>query len=225
MSKLIFEDIPLEKQSGPIMEFDACIFREKDLVAIDINHFRVSQEGSRGVITVDGFPSNKYALYSGELTKGALVKLVRDHVAMNCDKSEDSETNTVHGGKLEPTKMDNVNEELLKEAEPAVSKSHVELMQKRGYVEGAILIISGGYDPVPEVTYGILTDMWEDDKHKTLYIRLTDGRIVEAVDCQIATDVNKHIIRMVEAEKGRMIENAIKFGEKIDNYLEQIIFE
>ena len=225
MSKLIFEDVPLEKQSDLTIEFDVCDFNEKDLVAIDITNFRMSSEGSQGLITIDGFPSNKYAVYGLDVTKSVLLKMVRDRVAMSCNRSEDSEADTVHGMPLEQTKKDHVDEELLIDAEPAVSKSLVELMQKRGYVKGAILVISGGYDPVPEVSYGILADIWEDDNHKTLYIRLTDERIVEAVDCQIATDVNKHIIRMVEAEKGRMIENAIKFGEKIDNYLEQIIFE
>jgi hypothetical protein len=142
--------------------------------------------------------------------------MVQDYVSTLCHSGSDLD--------IDEVSKDNVDESLLEEAEPAVSKSPVELMQKRGYVEGAILVISGGYDPVPEVSYGILTDMWEDDNHKTLYIRLTDGRIVEAVDCQVATDVNKHIFRMVEAEKGRIMENAIKFGETIDDNIEKIIY-
>lgn len=222
---IILSDLPKERQNpGATFIFDDCTFNENDVENVAICDLKVSKEGTTATIMIEGVRTDKMVTHLAEIDSKSLTEKVRKYVYDFLVPQGDKHLG-VAGGPIEPTKMDNVNEELLEEAEPAVSKSHVELMQKRGYVEGAILVISSGYDPVPEVSYGILTDIWEDDKHKTLYIRLTDGRIVEVVDCQIATDVNKHIIRMVEAEKGRMIENAIKFGEKMDNHLEKIIFE
>jgi hypothetical protein len=210
-------EIRLEKIAGGIAE-PTYIFDECDLggVSIGLADIRTSANGTEATITIDSLRSDTKVIYPSSIAHKELLGMVQDYVSTLCHSGSDLD--------IDEVSKDNVDESLLEEAEPAVSKSLVELMQKRGYVEGAILVISGGYDPVPEVSYGILTDMWEDDNHKTLYIRLTDGRIVEAVDCQVATDVNKHIFRMVEAEKGRIMENAIKFGETIDDNIEKIIY-
>jgi hypothetical protein len=184
---------------------------------ISFTNYKLSSDGTEAVLVINGMVAN-VKITSIEYIKSMQLKDLVQEFVMDLKSNPSSVI-------VEEGKMDNIDEEMLKEAEPAKLLSVVEKMHKLGYVEGAILVIGGGYDPVPEVSYGILADIWEDKEKKNMYIKCTDGRIVEAVDCQVANDVNKHILRMVEAEKGRLIEQAIKFGEKIDRNLEKIVFE
>jgi hypothetical protein len=221
---IILSEIPKEKQvKGSIYVFDDCVFTESDLVAIDICDFKASSKGTTATITMDGIRTDKMVTHMEEIDSRSLVLKVREYVNTFLIADKDKHLG-VAGGPVEPTKMDNVDEELLKDAEPAVSVSPVDIKRKNGFVEGAVIVVNGNILDAEEIGYGLMVDIWQDDKTDVIYIRLTDGRIMEADRCTIATDVNKRILRMVEAEKGRMIESAIKFGEQVDRNLEQIIF-
>lgn len=199
---------------GASMVLEECQFVTADRGCIDIKDFTLKSDGCWGLITVDGIVTDKQVWYvGGEITKDDFVEMVRDYCIHN-----------YHAVEVEAGNPDNVDESLLEDAEPAVSMTEVERLQKGGFTEGAIIVVGGHVLDQEEESYGVLHAVWQDDKTGIIFVRLTDGRIVEVNSCTVANDVNKHILRMVEAEKGRIIEHAIKFGEQVDRNVEEIIF-
>jgi hypothetical protein len=209
-------EIRLEKIKGEHKDA-RFVFDECDLsgVAIGLADYRASDRGTEATVTIDSLRSDTKVIYPGHSSFNVLLEMLQERVASLC----------VNEVEVEKVKMDSVDESLLKDPQPALSLDDVELMRKRGYDEGAVLVIGNGYDVLGEVSYGVLADIWKDPKMENIiFIRLTDGRIVDAVDCQVANDVNKDILRMVEAEKGRVMEQAIKFTELMDQKVDEIIF-
>ena len=206
----------LEKIVGAAKE-PTYIFDECDLngVTIGIADYRASEKGTEATITIDSLRSDTKVVHPCHVSYNILTEKVHEYVAGLC-VNEGSDLD------IEKVDKDSVDESLLEDAQPAEFLDPVEIATKRGWTKGAIIVVGKGYDTFGEVSYGILESVYQGNDN--LKLKLTDGREVDWIDCQIANDVNKQIFRMVEAEKGRIMENAIKFGESIEQNLEKIIF-
>jgi hypothetical protein len=193
------------------------IFDECDLsgVTIGLADYRASVSGTEANITIDSLRTDKSVLYAGHCSNVELLELVNEYIATLC----------VEKIQIEESVSDNVDEDLLKSAKPAESMNNVDLLRQRGYIEGAIVVVGAGYDALGEITYGIISNIWQETKEKdSIMLRLTDGRIEDALDCQIANDINKAMLRMVEAEKGRVMDDARIFTRIVDQNVDKIIF-
>ena len=208
-------EIRLEKIAGAIAE-PTYIFDECDLggVSIGLADIRTSANGTEATITIDSLRSDTKVIYPSSIAHKELLGMVQDYVSTLCHSGSDLDIDRVS--------KDNVDESLLEGAQPAGFMDSVEIAKKKGFSKGAIIEVGKGYDTFGDITYGILEDIYQGNDD--LKLKLTDGREVNWIDCGIVSDVNKHIFRMVEAEKGRIMENAIKFGETIDDNIERIIY-
>lgn len=221
-SDFLLEDLNKD-WDGPVMDYGYCEFTGTDPNTITLSDYKASSRGTEATVTINGIRANKGVLFLGQISKSDLTDLLRQHIFGTIVYPNNT---SVHGIALEEGVKDNIDESLLEDAQPAESLDVVELLRKRGYNEGAVVIIGKGYDILGDTRYGIIADIWQDHKtENTIMLRMTDSTIAEAVDCQIANDVNKHILRMIEAEKGRIMEQAIKFCEKIDSKIDAIIYE
>jgi hypothetical protein len=208
-NKLSLVDIA-ERGDGPIMDFDSCEFIEKDLESITLSDFTVSSSGAYATICIDGIRSNKKVVYNGASSSVILTGMLREHIRENL----------LPIPVLEFGKMDNVDESILEDAEPAVSISNVELYAKKGYVRGAIVEIAVVFE---NNRYGIIDSVYENAAG-SIKFRFTNHTEANAEECCLVNDVNKDIFRMVEAEKGRIKEEAYEFMDLIDQKIFDIIF-
>lgn len=188
------------------------VWAKEDWDTIDLDSFKSSKNGITATIKIKGesVRDAEFAYPEPIKSEEFLTYLIEDLKRFN---------NWTGEVKVEEVQKDMVDEELLVEAKAI--HNPIEVLMNKGFVRGAIVARSNG----GPVQYGIFTGEFYPSSEDTVGLRFTDGRDFHQDYCTLVDDVNKHILRMVEAEQGRIMENAHMFIETIHQKVQEIIYE
>lgn len=189
---------------------------------LGILNFKKSKDGITAEITLGGTPiiDAIFTCPDASLDSDAFLKKFKEDIKAWSGWKEFGPKG-VPGGKIEETKLDDVPEELLETAGPMKSMEPEEVLAQQGFVKGAI--VKRCLDEW-HCDYGIFTGSFYKSEGGTIGLNFTDGRSFHQDYCTLVDDVNKEILRMVEAEKGRIMEEALQFAAIIDNTVQEIIY-
>jgi len=208
------KELPVEKGMTNIEDINLSLV---DFNTIAFRHHKASSKGTKANLMIEGKLVNIEVVTTESISTADLLEMVKEHLHQTfVEKRIEDEEECI-----EEVNLDNVNEELLESASPMKgSISQSELLHRNGFVRGAIVKRQIDY----EYDYGIFTGEFYDSEGDTIGLRFTDGKSFHQDYCILVDDVNKQIIRTVEAEKGRIIHEANEFCDLISLKINEIIY-
>lgn len=197
---------------------DSFGFDEENVEDVKLVDWVAAPDKSVGNIKVGhNLTSESLMINSGPSRKDA-EKMLRKYIVDRFVKAEEE------GPIVEETNLDNIDEDLLKNATAMKAMDPIEILQTQGFVKGAIVRRSIDGESEYNYSYGIFTGNFYSSESNSVGLEFTDGRHYHQDYCTLVEDVNKEIIRMVDAEQGRIMEDAQKFIDLINQKLHEIIY-
>jgi hypothetical protein len=185
---------------------------------IDICDFRKSKGRTYCRVTVSGVrqdweitknkehSSEEMLKYAIEFSKSVRIKLEQDQ---NGEVGREDVTN------------DEV-EEIVKDAQPMKRQDPIVRVRKKGFVRGAVVKRKNAFDK--DCGYGVLTGDYEIAGEVVL-LKMTDGGSYNEFHCELITDVNKQIMRVVAEQQHNIQIEANNFCDKIQGFMNNLIYE
>lgn len=190
-----------------MVSFDSINFPEVNRYDVTLTNFKASSKKTEARLIVSGETCNIMVEGEPDITSDELLDCVRVELF---DKIE-----------IDQTVLDNVDEELVSAAGPMKSMNPEEILVQQGFVKGAVVKRC-----VEEwdCNYGIFTGQFYQSSDNTVGLVFTDGNTYHQDYCTLVDDVNKEILRMVEVEKNRILNDAYIFTQVIDKSIEEIVY-
>jgi hypothetical protein len=219
MPKVKFEDLDMER------------LKAKDIV---LKNIKVAKNKSECDVVVNGVQVGERHVFSEELKADRMSDLIiadmikkRDLILESREKM-DEKLEDVEKKRSEEDKptaaigspRHQEIEELAKSAKPMKFESIEEILEREGFVRGAVVSRINAFDEAKG--YGILTGEFKKAGDQYL-MEMTDGSSFNKEFLEPIEDVNKEVLRTIKAECGRILENAELFVTLIEQKLTDVI--
>lgn len=209
--------------------------QEVDFNRIELHNVKVSKKKSECNVSIDGKQLGDLHVFNAELKSDVMKKMIIYNLVEKRDlilakqAEMDEKLQEVKLKRNEEDSADNVesSEERKKEidciaknAQPMKYESAEGRILRKGLVRGTIVRLTNTWGE--DKGYGILTGEFEEIERSAL-LKMTNGSTFMDHFCEPIQDVNKHILRTVEAEQGRIMEQAHEFVDLIHSRLRDVI--
>ena len=206
-----------------------------DFNRIELHNIKVGKKKSECDISIDGKQLGDHHVFNEELKSDVMKEMIIQNLVEKRDlilaqKAEmDNKLEEVKMKRTEEDVIDNVesSEERKKEidriaenAQPMKSESPEGRLLRKALVRGTIVKRTNAWGE--DKGYGILTGDFEEIDGSAL-LKMTDGSTFMDHFCEPIQDVNKYVLRVVQAECGRVMEDADKFVDLIQQRLADVI--
>jgi hypothetical protein len=192
---------------------------------LSIHNLKTDKDGTTSDLAISGtIIADMHLFIPVTIGSDDLLKKFKAEMKEFVDWKEFNPKSSVHGEKI-VVELDNISEEdevMLQDAKAMKQLDQKEILAKNGFVRGAI--VQRGQDEWHR-TYGIFTGHFYESEGDTVGLSFTDGQQFHQDYCNLVDDVNKEILRMVEAEQGRVMEDAHKFVDLMSQKLQEVIYE
>lgn len=220
MDKIKMEDLDLQ---------------EVDFNRIELHNIKVGKKKSECDVSIDGKQLGDHHVFNAELKSDVMKEMIIHNLVEKRDliltkqAEMDERLEEVKMKRIEEDAIDNVesSEERKKEidriaenAQPMKSESPEGRILRKGLVRGTIVKRTNAWGE--DKGYGILTGEFEVIDVSIL-LKMTDGSKLMEDLCEPIQDVNKYVLRTVEAEQGRIMEQAHEFVDLIHLRLRDVI--
>jgi len=113
-------------------------------------------------------------------------------------------------------------DDIVQDAQPMKKIDMMQVLRNQGYVRGVVVKRKDAFGA--NRAYGILTGELRDQHDDGFGALCTDGSWFNIVHLEMVDDVNKHILRCIQAEKGRIMEEAYAFCKEIDSNIDRLVY-
>lgn len=113
-------------------------------------------------------------------------------------------------------------DDIVQDAQPMKKIDMMQVLRNQGYVRGVVVKRKDAFGA--NRAYGILTGELRNQHDDGFGALCTDGSWFNTVHLEMVDDVNKHILRCIQAEKGRIMEEAYAFCKEIDSNIDRLVY-
>lgn len=185
---------------------------------IDICDFVKSKGKTSCRVTVSGIRQDWHITKSKEHSSSEMLKYAIElskSVRLQLEQDQNGEV-----GREDVT--DDEMEEIVKDAQPMKRQDPIVRVHKKGFVRGAVVKRKNAYDK--DCGYGVLTGDYEIAGEVVL-LKMTDGGSYNEFHCELITDVNKQIMRVVAEQQHNIQIEANTFCDMIQGFMNKLIYE
>lgn len=212
---------------------------EVDFNRIELHNVKVGKKKSECDISIDGKQLGDHHVFNEELKSDVMKEMIIQNLVEKRDlilakksemderleevkqkrKEQEQDEKRIQPISLEDEKDKALNE-LTAKAQPMKSEGAEGRILRKGLVRGTIVKRTNAWNE--DKGYGILTGDFEEVDGSAL-LKMTDGSTFMENFCEPIQDVNKYVLRTVQAECGRVMEDAHKFVDLIQQRLADVI--